>query len=205
MRIALLVEGKTEKAFLPHLRSYLERHLAGQMPKIDPVPYDGRIPTGDKLRRLVEQLLNDCKKPADHVIALTDVYTGSQPPQFPTAADAKAKMREWVGEDPRFHPHVALHDFEAWLLPYWSVIQRLAGHNRAAPGGNPEAVNHNNPPAHRIADVFRTGSRGRAYVKPRDAARILRDSDLSVAISQCSELKAFVNTIISVSDGTPIP
>ncbi len=198
MRIALLVEGKTEKAFLPYLRSYLQTHLAGRMPRLDPVPYDGRIPTGDKLRRVVERLLNDSGKPADYVIALTDVYTGTQPPDFDTAADAKSKMRGWVGGEDRFHPHVALHDFEAWLLPYWPVIQKLAGHNKAAPGGNPEAVNHSNPPAQRIREIFRIGKSRDDYVKPRDAGRILSEVDLSVAISKCVELNALVSTIISV-------
>jgi hypothetical protein len=134
-----------------------------------------------------------------------DVYTGTCPPEFPTAAAAKEKMREWVGVEPRFHPHVALHEFEAWLLPYWRLIQKLAGHNRAAPAGNPEAVNHNNPPAHRIEEIFRSGKCRDDYVKPRDAARILRESDLSTAITQCSELKAFVNTILSVCGGAVIP
>ena len=205
MRIALLVEGKTETAFLPSLRDYLERHLAGKMPRLDPLPYDGRIPTGDKLQRVVTRLLNVGRRPADHVIALTDVYTGSRPPDFPTATDAKAKMRQWVGPEPRFHAHVALHDFEAWLLPYWPVIQQLAGHNRSAPAGNPEMVNHENPPAHRIGEVFRIGTCRGAYVKPRDAGRILRDSDLSLAVSKCSELKALVNTIISVCGGAVVP
>ncbi len=205
MRIALLVEGKTETAFLPTLREYLKRQLAGTMPKLDPVPYDGRIPTGDKLRRVVQRLLNDRRKPADLVIALTDVYTGRRPPDFETAADAKAKMRQWVGAEPRFRPHVALHDFEAWLLCYWPVIQRLAGHNRSAPAGNPEAVNHQNPPAHRIQEIFRIGKCRDAYVKPRDAGRILRDSDLSLAVAQCSELKALVNTILSACGGVAVP
>ncbi|MEW5983760.1 MAG: DUF4276 family protein [Acidobacteriota bacterium] len=205
MKIAILVEGQTERAFLPHLRLYLQAHLAGRMPRLDPVPYDGRIPTGPKLRRDVERLLNDARAPAHHVIALTDVYTGSRPLDFPTAADAKARMREWVGLDDRFHPHVALHDFEAWLLPYWPTIQRLAGHNSTAPGVAPEAVNHNNPPARRIAELFRTGSQRRAYVKPRDASRILRENDLAVAVALCPELKALVNTILSVSGGTVVP
>lgn len=205
MRIALLVEGKTEIAFLPTLRGHLEKHLSGRMPKLDPTPYDGRIPTGDKLKRLVGHLLGDGRRPADHVIALTDVYTGKRPPDFPTAKVAKDKMREWVGAEPRFHPHAALHDFEAWLLPYWPVIQKLAGHNRTTPAGNPEAVNHDNPPAHRIRELFRIGTCRGDYVKPRDARRILKGSDLSVAISQCSELKALVNTIISVCGGTVIP
>jgi hypothetical protein len=205
MRIALLVEGKTETAFLPCLRDYLKPRLAGRMPKLDPTPYDGRIPTEGKLRRVVEHLLNDASKPATHVIALTDVYTGTQPAVFGSADDAKAKMRRWVGDNVRFHPHVALHDFEAWLLPYWPAIQKLAGHNRAAPGGNPEAVNHANPPANRIREIFRIGTCRDGYVKPRDARRILRGSDLSVAIAQCAEFKAFVNTILTVCRGEAIP
>ena len=99
MRIAILVEGKTERAFRPYLLLYLQKRLAGRMPKLDFMPYDGRIPTGDKLKRVVENLLNDKKQPADAVIALTDVYTGSVPPEFPTAEAAKQKMREWVGAE----------------------------------------------------------------------------------------------------------
>jgi hypothetical protein len=205
MRIALLVEGKTETAFLPSLRKFLERQLAGSMPRLDPVPYDGRIPTSEKLRRVVNHLLNDSRRPADHVIALTDVYTGTHPPEFPTAAAAKKKMREWVGAERRFHPHVALHDFEAWLIPYWPLIQQLSGHNRTAPAANPETVNHDNPPADRIREIFRIGTCRDAYVKPRDAARILRDSDLALAVSKCSELKALVNTILSICGGTVAP
>ncbi len=205
MRIAILVEGKTEKAFMPHLRTFLQTRLAGQMPKLDPVPYDGRIPTEAKLRRAVQNLLADRKRPADAVIALTDVYTGSQPADFGDAADAKAKMRQWVGENDRFYPHAAQHDFEAWLLSYWEKIKRLAGSNRAPFGSNPEQINHMYPPAHRLKEMFRTGSRGQAYVKVRDAGRILRGEDLSVAASACPELKSFLNTILTQCGGTPIP
>lgn len=153
---------------------------------------------------MINNLLNG-KYPSDHVIALTDVYTGSKPPEFSNAEDAKGKMRQWVGDEPRFHPHVALHDFEAWLLPYWSTIQKLAGHNRNAPSGKPETVNHNNPPAYHIKEIFENGRCRDSYVKPRDAGRILSKNDLSVAVAECPELKSFVNTIISVSGGVIIP
>lgn len=203
MRIALIVEGRTEMAFLPSLRDFLRSRLPNAMPNIDPVPCDGRIHTGEKLRRVVNSLLSG-PRAVDHVIALTDVYTGTQPPDFQDAGDAKAKMRQWVGPEPRFHPHAAQFDFEAWLLPYWPSILRLAGHNRTCPPGNPELVNHNNPPAHRIGEVFETGRCRDSYVKPRDAGRILRENNLLIAVSQCSELKAFVNTILSLSGGTAI-
>jgi len=198
VRIAILVEGRTERAFKPYLLSHLQKQLAGKMPKLDFLPYDGRIPTGDKLKRVVENLLNDKKHPADAVIALTDVYTGSIPPQFPTAEAAKQRMREWVGAEARFYPHVALHDFEAWLLPYWEKIKKLTGSNRKAPGLHPEEIKHGNSPAYRLEEVFRTGSKTQSYVKTRDAGRILRDEDLAVAINACPELKAFVDRIIEL-------
>ena len=75
MKIAILVEGKTEQAFMPCLRSFLNSRLQ-QMPKLKPITYDGRIPKKDKLKRVVENLLTG-KEAYDAVIALTDVYTGT--------------------------------------------------------------------------------------------------------------------------------
>jgi len=197
MRIAIIVEGRTEKAFLPVLREFLSVRLSGNMPKLDTLPFDGPIPKDHELKRWVGLLL---KQKADHVIALTDVY-----PDFKNAQDARNQMRRWVGEEPRFHPHAAQYDFEAWLLPYWPTIQRLAHHNRTAPSGNPESVNHNNPPSHRIQEIFRLGKQRMKYSKPRDAGRILRDNDLSVAVKQCSELRGFTNTILTICGGEKLP
>ena len=140
---------------------------------------------------------------ADAVIALTDVYTGTK--EFKDASDAKKKMLQWVGTNERFYPHVAQHDFEAWLLPFWSTIQRLAKHNQKAPPGTPETVNHANPPAHRIKALFEAGKSRDSYSKPRDAKRILKDQDLLFSANQCPELKAFLNTILNLCDGDLLP
>lgn len=184
---------------MPHLREFLKSRLAGQMPNLDPFLYDGRIPKEGKLRRTVEALLHNRPAPSDAVIALTDVYTGTN--DFVDAADAKRKMRTWVGQNDKFHPHAAQYDFEAWLLPFWSDIQALAGHNRGAPSGRPEAVNNNKPPSYHIHEIFRIGSCRDDYIKPRDANRILRGKDLTLAANQCPELKAFLNTILTLSGG----
>ena len=53
MNIVILVEGNTEMAFKEHLRSFLEARLQGAMPKLVFQPYHGRIPTNDKLKRIV--------------------------------------------------------------------------------------------------------------------------------------------------------
>lgn len=164
------------------------------MPKLKFIDSGGRIDKEEKLRRVVVQHL---RNGADAVIALTDVYTGTG--DFKDASDAKRKMRDWVGKNDKFYPHAAQHDFEAWLLPYWSAIQKLAGHNRGAPPGAPESINHNNPPSHHIRQIFENGASGRSYSEPRDANRILTGKDLKVAADQCPELKAFLNTILKLS------
>jgi hypothetical protein len=70
---------------------------------------------------------------------------------------------------------------------------------------NPDDVNHDNPPADRIKEIFITGNRGKSYVKPRDTERILDKNDLSLAVAQCPELKSFVNTILKICGGAVIP
>ncbi len=199
MKIALLIEGDTERALLPHLRRFLETRLAGRMPRLDPDLYHGRIPTGHRLRHRVDLLLRTGRLPADAVIALTDVYTGTE--DFQDAEDAKSKMREWVGVNSRFFPHAAQHEFEAWLLPFWATIQRLAGHNKTAPSGPPEAVNHLRPPSVRIEEIFSVGKCRGGYVKPRDAGRILRENDLLEAAAACPELRAFLDTLLRLCGG----
>ncbi len=199
MRICILCEGRTETAFKPFLLEFLKTRLGKQMPKLDFNRHDGGIPTEAKLARVVKNLLDSGRDRADAVIALTDVY-----PAFESASKAKAQMRSWVGPEPRFHPHVAAHDFEAWLLPYWDRIQKLAGRNAKPFGKNPETVNHNNPPAHRLKALFERGKCRDSYSKPRDAGRILRDEDLMIAINECEELKAFINTILRLSGGEEI-
>ena len=165
------------------------------MPELDFLPSHGAIPTEAKLKRTVTRLLDTGRNRSDAVIGLADVY-----PDFKDAEQAKTLMRQWVGKERRFHPHVAMHDFEAWLLPYWDRIQKLVGRNRKPFGANPEQIDHGNPPAHRLKQLFEAGKRRDSYSKPRDAGRILKDADLMVSIEACPELKAFVNTILGLCD-----
>ena len=84
-------------------------------------------------------------------------------------------MIAWVENNPKFYPHAAQYDFEAWLLPYWSTIQRLAKHNKSVPVGLPEQVNHNNPPSYRIREIFEIGKCKRSYSKVRDACNHFKE------------------------------
>lgn len=198
MKIAILVEGATEVAFKEKLREFLQTRLEGKMPRLKFIPQDGRIPKEEKLKRVVENLLSG-DSAYDAVIALTDVYTGTK--DFQTSADAKTQMIAWVQNNPKFYPHTALYDFEAWLLPYWKTIQELSKHNRSAPSGSPETVNHQKPPSYHIKEIFKLGQK-QDYNKPIHGKKILEKNDLMLAIQACPELKAFVNRIISLCDAS---
>lgn len=199
MKIAILVEGATEQAFKKYLVHFLLTRLDDKMPKLKFCPYDGRIPKEEKLKRVVENHLRQ----HDAVIALTDIYTGTG--DFIDAADAKTKMQRWVGSPSNFYPHVALHDFEAWLIPYWDDIQKLAGHNKKRPGNNPEKINHQKSPSYHIQEIFEKGICRDSYSKPRDGMKILQGKDLLISANACPELKAFLNTILQLSGGILIP
>ena len=199
MKITIICEGKTEQAFKESLQSFLRPILSGKMPALRFDVHHGSIPSGEKLKKVVENLLNAGVKRSDAVIGLTDVYPG-----YADADDAKMKMRAAVGNEPRFYPHVALYDFEAWLLPYWDRIKTLADRDAQPFGTAPEKINHGNPPAHRIARFFEAGKCRDSYNKPRDAKRILKDADLMSAINACPELKALVNTIIRLCDKSSV-
>lgn len=203
VRIAVIVEGDTETAFKECLDAFLKERLAGRMPKVQFKTQDGRIPKQEMLKKRVAHYFQG-RAPFDHVIALTDVYTGTG--DFKDAHDAKLKMRQWVGEgETRFTPHAAQYEFEAWLLPYWDAVKKLAKSDMKPPKARPEDVNHGDPPSKYIGRAFRSGSAGRIYSKTRDGQKILKNSDLMVSVQACLELKAFVNTILRLAGGEPIP
>ena len=197
MKIVVMVEGKTEKAFGGHLRTFLKGRKMPDSVKIVFDRQDGGLPRESSLRQSVADHLRSANA-ADFVIGLTDVYTGD-PRVFEDAADAKQKMRNWVGPEQRFIPHAAQYEFEAWLLPFWDRIQQLSGSNRVAPP-SPETVNHNRPPSALLRETYRTGRRA-SYIKTVECSKILQGQDLTVAAKACPELKAFLNTLLKLGGG----
>lgn len=201
-RIVIIVEGSTEKAFKDPILAFVHNRLGDSRPKprIEWRPSQGRIEKGELLRRRVANHLNSG---ASHVVSLTDVYTGSQ--DFKNAADAIAKMRSWVPNEDRFHPHAAQYEVEAWLLPYWDRILEVARSDKKGPNGPPEQVNHQTPPSRVIAAAFRSAGGRRRYDKVRDAKAILKGADLAVAINACPNFKAFMNTLLTLSGAESLP
>lgn len=198
MKIVILAEGDTERAAREHLKRFLDARAAAR-PKVglQTSIFDGGLDERGVSGR-AEKFLAD--KTVVGVIALVDVY-----PQFPGgAAEAKRTVRAWLPEDPRCEVHVAKHDFEAWLLHGWQAIVKQSGvtSNPKPWGLRPEDINHNNPPAHRLRDLFSQGKPPRKYKKPIDGKKLFEKLDLAQVAAVCPELKAFLNTLLRLSGYT---
>jgi len=54
MKIAILMEGETERVFLPYLREFLGPRLPGKMPRLIFEQVRRQNPQAEKLKRVVE-------------------------------------------------------------------------------------------------------------------------------------------------------
>lgn len=204
--IVVLCEGATEKGLKEALKVFLDGECvrAGKdRMRLTLVPTNGgsELLKADRLSALVNRHLS--RPGVVGVIGLVDVVAPGVRTRFANAAEAIATLRSLMQSEPRFHPHAAQHDVEAWLLPYWATACRKVNRQQRAPGASPEAVNHGHPPSYHLNELYRLA--GKRYDKPRDAAAILRGQDLRVAANACPQFKAFLNTLLDLSGCPQIP
>jgi hypothetical protein len=196
--IVLLVEGETETVLKEHLKQFLDERAAAEgQPKVALRAKDIMTLSAERLCRRIALELGDPQVTA--VIGLVDVY-----PNFSSAREAKDFLRQTAGGNPRFYPHAAQYEVEAWILPYWKDICRRVGVQRAAPGQNPEQVNRLRPPSHHLADLYQLARPRKKYVKTIEMAAILRGKDLIIAAEQCPEFKSFLNTLLELGGLKPL-
>jgi len=200
MTIVLLVEGDTERALKDHLKAFLDQRADAEgKPR---VRLETRPEVGHTKGRFRNRVRLELDKPGvTAVVALIDVF-----PNYADASAAKADLAEKAGNAADFHAHAAQYDVEAWLLPFWGDICRRVGVTQSAPGNNPEQVDQNTPPSYRLKELYRLAKpKPRRYVKTTEMYAILRNKDLRTIAGQCAEFKVFINTLLTLSELTPLP
>lgn len=192
MKIVLLVEGDTEQALKEHLKRFLdERTAQAARDRVSLQTRSLRLDRKDIEKRLRLELAT---KDTVAVVALVDVY-----PYFDSPEAAKAFLLQAAGRDPRFYAHVARHDAEAWLLPFWEEICARVGVRKKAPGPHPEEIDGEHPPSERLEELYRLSKPPRKYIKPVEMNAILRGKDLTIIATSCPEFRAFLNTLLRLS------
>lgn len=200
-RIALFVEGETERALPEFLHRWIDPQLAaGSKVGIRPVSFSGVSNYLDELALKAEMYLtrNGCQV----VVGLVDLY-GLPPDRIDlrhqrTVGDkvraARAYVRSLVPAHLRaqFRQHFAVHETEALLLAYpgeWPPAIRAAITKRP-----PEEVNFDEPPAALLKRLL-----GGRYKKTVYARNILGRVDPSVAVASCPYFRLFVEDLLVVA------
>jgi len=192
VKIVVLVEGKTERACKPVLKAFLDEVAEAESKQ--PVGLATRQYGGSRIWD-VERVTRDAcgylrQSDVAGVALLLDVF-----PQFQSATAATEGYVTRL-RDARFRAHCALHDFEAWLLPHWQRVYRLASRAapRQCPWPSPEGVDLVKPPGRVLSELF---APTRGYERTRDAPRILQSpDDLRLSAAKCPQLRSFLNTLL---------
>jgi hypothetical protein len=199
--VVVMAEGDTERAACGPLKQFLDQR-AGTRPKVrlQINSFHGALKESE-VRGRAQKFLSDPN--VIGVVALLDLY-----PQFKNGlSDARKTVTAWMPKNRRCHVHFAKHDFEAWLLLGWDAILSQSGvKSGLKPWGlHPEEINHNNPPAHRLTDLFQRGCPPRKYKKPIDGKKLFEKLDLPEVAKVCPEFKAFLNTLLTLAQYDLLP
>lgn len=213
-RIHLAVEGQTEEVVAREvLVPYLENDhrvvtysiLATK--RTARGTFRGGVSSWPALRPELARILRD--PTVDVLTTMIDYF------RFPTGSPGMADRPAGDGEvrashvehalaadiaDPRFRPHLMLHEFEAWVLAGHDAMADLLGQGparklRAATdaAGGPERVNdgHTTSPAARIEEVVP------GYRKTVDGPLIVLYTGIDVIRSRCPHADAWLTTLES--------
>lgn len=194
-RIAVIGEGHAEHFFVKQI---LQPAITGII--LAPINRKGGNINADSLVAEVGRLSHD---KFDCITTLVDFY------QFKGASgrnvkDIEDEMREKASGFPlgktRFLPYVQQYEFEALLFAdkskiaehmCWKGAQRKA---LTAIKGEPECINHDEPPATRIFNICREGG-SRYYRKPTDGIAIIEEIGLDKIRQKCPRFGKWYNEL----------
>jgi hypothetical protein len=117
---------------------------------------------------------------------------------------ARAWLREGASDvDPGFfHPHLAVHDLEAWLLAEGAALaERL--HHRIAPHPRAEELDFERPPGKLVDDLFQK-HRKEAYRKTIDGPPLYKSLAFDLVYQSCLYFREFYDDLQSTAKAARI-
>ncbi len=200
-RIALFVEGDTERNLPTFFRKWLDPQLP-QMSKvgITPVKFQGVSNFLDDLPKKIELYLSERR--ANFVVGLVDLYgipsdridLSKHASVSQKVSAARQHIRSLVPAQfrTRFRQHFAVHEVEAWLLAYperWPAEVRDQIKKRP-----PEQVNFKEPPAKFLKRIL-----GGKYKKTVYARNLFPKVDPQSAIDKCPFLRLLAEDLLEIA------
>lgn len=183
MKIILFVEGESDSHGLQNLLRNEISLLRKNRHSLRIYSFMGKFnllrKIGYQTRRAIEEVN------ADIVFALVDLYPGDIDPD---ALRRKLRSRAPREYRDRFHPHVAVHDLEAWILADPEPLRRMLKARSIRIYPNPERVDNQKPPKRHLEELFRRHLK-RAYRATEDGPRLFAMIDSTVVANKCPNFK----------------
>lgn len=200
-RIVMLCEGATEVLATRHfLRRQLHSDGLASI-GLHPIDLEGKLEdVFDKVPRFRQD------RGVVGVFTLIDLAGMRRVQHAPDASldDKVAAVRGWLVDGVRgaaqgfFHPHVCVHELEAWFLAEGHALGRRIRSSRLEPDPHAEQRNLGHPPSRRVNDLFHKHRR-RSYHKTRDARPILNDLSHAAIYKHCKYYREFYDDLTSVA------
>lgn len=125
------------------------------------------------------------------VFALVDLYPKIEGCEKPD--QVKERLKKWAGGHSDFHPFVAVHDIEAWILGDEEVVRDYLRGLRFTFPHNPEAIDFDRPPKKYLSELFRKCDRN--YKETVDGVNLLARIRPDRVASVCPSFKEFWTAI----------
>jgi hypothetical protein len=192
--IWVYVEGLSDKLGLEALLREEIRNWRQQGIGLRLLPLKGK---GNLLREIGRKTrLALDKGGIDHVFALVDLFPGHT-----DAESLRQELKQRVESrwHSQFHAHVAVHDFEAWVLASREELGKRLGIADLHGFNSPEIVNDQKPPAEHLKELFIRHKR--TYQKEVDGPAILRRTTPVTIARQCPNFQLFYQDLFACIEG----
>lgn len=111
------------------------------------------------------------------------------------------RVRDWLRArliHPRqadFHPHVSVHEVEAWILAEGVALSQRLRDPSIAPDPKAEVKDFQNPPSKQISELFLRSKEKRRYQKIEDGERLFSRMEFQTVYDSCQYFRKFYDDL----------
>ena len=198
-RIVILCEGKTEKIAVE--KFVRPRWDAESLKSIALDAIDLKGKHGDVFENVARFRSNP---EVLAVFTLIDLYRMGRVVHKASSQLKKkvGEVRQWLEDQVRdlrgddfFHPHVSVHEVEAWLLADGKCLGPDVD-----PVDKAEEKDFQNPPKARVNDILKRRRRGDGYREVKDGTTMFKKARFEFVYQSCPYFKAFYDDLKEVAE-----
>ncbi len=201
----MLCEGDTEEIAIRHfVRRQWEADSLSAV-GLHPINLNGKL---EDIFDYAPRYARDAQVVA--VFALVDLY-GMNRVKHDDLDDLDAKVARvtrWLNDGlpaglrQCLHPHVSVHEVEAWLLAEGKCLALRLRDNSIEPDPQAEVRNFLEPPSRRLDALFKSHRQGDGYRKIKDGTPLWKCADFAIVYKMCRYFRLFYDDLKAVAQET---